>query len=279
MKKNMVIMILAILVLGLGGYLVYDKVLTNDNNEIENTEVKEESYDLAAAKELIDKYYYSYATQSGTSFTIGYTEDAKKYLAAVNVSVKDVSTINCILTYNNEGYQYEVNLENGGIGYCYGDTNSISYDALSESYKKLFGNDKVLKKNDFIFGAMIYDYNEKLDSFIKLSCECGGGPGGIELYSIKSAKKVGDKLIINVGRVELKSGILDENKYTDEFYTTEINGQTLKYNYNEVFNSDYSISEEFERQFFNKYLDKLDTYKFTFFNENGTYKLESMVKA
>lgn len=279
MKKNIVIMILAILVLGLGGYLVYDKALTNDNNEIENTEVKEESYDLAAAKELIDKYYYSYATQSGTSFTTGYTEDAKKYLAALNVSIKDVSTINCLLTYNNEGYQYEINLENGGIGYCYGDTNSISYSALSESYKKLFGNDKVLKKNDFIFGAMIYDYNEKLDSFVKLSCECGGGLGRIDLYSIKNAKKIDNKLIINVGRAEIKPGVLAENNYTDEFFTIDINGQTLKYNYDDIFDDYYSVLEEFESEFFNKYLDKLDTYKFTFFEENGVYKLEHMVKA
>jgi len=59
MKKNVVIIILSILVLGLGGYLVYDKVLekeeTNVNNKNEE-EIVEQQYDEITIEELLGTY-------------------------------------------------------------------------------------------------------------------------------------------------------------------------------------------------------------------------------
>ena len=68
--KNVVITILVILVLGLGGYLVYDKVIDKDVNE----EVQEESkeFDLAEAKKQLKKRYL----------------DNKKVDSIINISIK-----------------------------------------------------------------------------------------------------------------------------------------------------------------------------------------------
>ena len=41
MKKNIVIVILSVVILGLGGYLVYDKVIDKDEKSISNEEIKE----------------------------------------------------------------------------------------------------------------------------------------------------------------------------------------------------------------------------------------------
>ena len=52
MKKNIIIIILSVLVVGLGGYIVYDKVINKsptEENNISNSEVTENS------KEIIDK--------------------------------------------------------------------------------------------------------------------------------------------------------------------------------------------------------------------------------
>lgn len=274
--KNAIIIILAVLVLGLSGYLVYEKMLSNDNNvEEENKqESKEESYDLVKAMELIDDYYYF--GLNGSSFSAGYTEDAKMYLANVNVAQKDISKIYCNDVYNNKSnvnnmHQYQVHLDDNLTGFCQVDfsTKIISYESFSNAYKELFGKDKQLPKKDFKFGATIYDYDGERNSFVELTCNCGGiAPFATEIYGVKSAKIINDnKLIVDVGRIEVS--------WNDNFEGTvviDILGQNLNYNLSEV------NSPVFKRQFLNQYLDKLDTYKFTFFEENGVYKLESMVK-
>ncbi len=53
MKKNVFIIILVIIVLGLGGYLVYDKVLSKDEVKKEKTETKEVKSDKNAKEDLI----------------------------------------------------------------------------------------------------------------------------------------------------------------------------------------------------------------------------------
>ena len=59
MKKNVVIIILAILVLGLGCFIVYDKVINKDLRQGENNNIETKNYDLVKAKELVDQYYMS----------------------------------------------------------------------------------------------------------------------------------------------------------------------------------------------------------------------------
>ena len=58
MKKNIVIIILSILVLGLGGYLVYDKVLSSYNKEdvVEKQNNKEMNYDIISAQFIMDSF-------------------------------------------------------------------------------------------------------------------------------------------------------------------------------------------------------------------------------
>ena len=273
MKKNVIIVILGIIILGLSGYLVYDKVLLDSGNKLVDNnaqEEKEESYDLEAAKKLIDKYYAIDIDESDI-FNEGYTDRIMKYLAVQNVAIKDIGGINCNTLYSNNEIRwdsdYKVILDNGKITYCpvRGAAETISYDVLSESYKKLFGNDKKLSKGDFNYSLNEYDYNETKDIFVIMAAPKGLDEITKTIYDIQSALKIKNKLIIKVGMAQLN---LDGS-----YWKTTVSGLEITYSSEDVY--DYP---SFREDFLNKYLDKLDTYTFTFFEEDGIYKLEGMIK-
>ena len=73
MKKNVVIVILLILVLGMGGYLVYDKVIDKDVDKKENNTEKVENSNIDSNENnciSVEKYIGTYIGENGTDSII-----------------------------------------------------------------------------------------------------------------------------------------------------------------------------------------------------------------
>ena len=287
-KKNnpiliIIIFILLAIIIG-GGIFVYTKYIAPSNNKnasnprTTNNEAsgKEQDYDLVKAKELIDKYYVSYL--SDNIFTDGITLATKNRIALKNISSEYKSENNCDVLYENnsnarkEGTGYGVTLNptleelkgkiNAG-GCDLGSADTYKYEDVNNVYKALFGKNENVSKSDFMYYIGPYDYIEDKAIFVLLNARGGGAIGPhFTTYGVQSAKIIGEKLIVDVGYigVDVPSSIKLGN---EEVTITEEDVQ----------------KDTFEKDFLDKYLDKLDTYEFTFKYEDDHYVFVNMKKA
>lgn len=272
MKKNIVITILAVLVVGLGCFIIYDKVIDKnekkDNDVVEKEEKNvEEDYDLVKAKELIDKFY----DDAFYNFFDGkYNEKQKSHFAAKNlgqlgyIDVEELGAecSDSISSQTSGSYYCKLRV---GDNYYYSTqlTFEAPYDLINESYKKLYGNDNNISKETIPMGIADYVYIDKTNSFVQLN-EYGIGliNPATDIYGVKSAKVTEKNLVITVGYVEMIPSVSDEP-------TAIIDGNQVTFTQSEIEN---------QTEFLNKYLDKLDTYEFEFLYEDGIYKLKNVVK-
>lgn len=193
--KNIIIIVMAIIILLLSTYLIY-----NNLNKNENLKVQEQDFDLVEAKELVDKYYYF---QWGSNFfETGFTEEIKMVIAFKKISNEYKIEQDCNYVYesdNNamyESYYYRINLNTFGektSSFCDEKTKKIEYSHVNNVYKSLFGKD--MPKEDLAY-LLYYDFKD--NNFYELNCHCGGIGPDDSTYSIKHAKVIDDKLIIDV---------------------------------------------------------------------------------
>ena len=279
--KNAVIGVLATLVVLMGGYLVYDKVIDKDSKEksdiVEKKDDKaeEKDFDLVEAKKLVDKYFlnvYDYSLIETNTLPVRLDkENYKIYVAMKNAEPTkiDYTCEEAFPTISNNNGQLILKDNNSFWGTCYGSDDSFTenqytYEDVNKSYKALFGNDSTASKVNVSYWYARYGYSEKYNAYIELSCECGGyfGISGY-IYGIDSTKLIGDKLIVNVG-YSTYSG--DENTGKVQLNTIDGNVEITE---KELDNKEAILD---------KYLDKFDTYEFEFFKEDGTYKLKNVTK-
>ena len=164
---GLIICIIIILLLtGLLAWKFIDKDSNNKNNEVNTNEKQEEttSYDLTDAKKLIDKYLTNGVGSFGLDyyFEKGYDNDAKGYLAYQNIKKNQIKMVSCEEIYSgNSDFTYDGNGSwyNSESLFCDGTTSTtaVSYDALNEVYKELFGSDEKLPKEDikFVFSIIL----------------------------------------------------------------------------------------------------------------------------
>ena len=269
--KKVIIILLCLLVLGLGGYLAYDKFFNKLDNNTEE-EIVEKDFDKVEAKKIVDKYYYGYV--SNNLFTNGMTDYAKFYITLKDLNAKKVS---CDEIYENnsrakkdESYgnsSYTVTLDSGLLAYCDDTTETLSYEEVNKEYKYLFGKDQEVKKSSKKLFISTYDYDENGDKFVSLNCRCGMefGPFQYSSYVISSAKEYGNTLTLDVGYFEIKTS--DEEKY----YSYEISG-------NREFSRGDFDSPTFDSDFFNQYSEKIPKYRLTFEKEDNHYVFKNLVK-
>ena len=272
-KKNnpiliVIIFILLAIIIG-GGIFVYTKYMVSSDNKKSNNqkqettnEVTEQDYDKEKAKELVDKYYFTGSSPSKNLFTEEMTSSQKKSIAAKNIDQNKIQTITC------EGLE---GFTKDATGVCRNNDNSsittdgkmISYEDLNKEYKYLFGENEEIEKQDFEVLLTTWKYDSDKDGFIVYN-KVGGFISGpyFSTYGVQSAKVNGENLVVNVGYI-----------YTDVEATTTIGGEEITIKEEEI------QKEGFEKEFQNKYLDKLDTYKFTFKYENDHYVFVDMKKA
>lgn len=275
MEKNnkgliIVVILLVLAVLGLVCYICYDKGVfggkkDNSNGSTETkTEIteKEQDYDKEKAKELIDIYYYTGNSPDVNLFTDGMTAKYKKYRAIMNLSTSDFQKISCD---DLDGFSRD------GTGICISNNNSsiftegkmVEYDVLNKKYQYLFGKEENVEKKDFEYLLFTWKYDSSRDSFILYTMIGGGNLIGpyFSTYGIQSAKVKGENLTIDVGYVFFKP--------TD---IVKISGEELSFTEEEIYKAG------FEKEFQDKYLDKLDTYEFTFKYEDDHYVFVDMQK-
>lgn len=256
--KNIVITMLTILVLGLGGYLVYDKVIDKEINKEEDTNLTQENdFDSAEAKKLIDKYYAEGPTGGPNTFKTGYTEEIKRYLA-LKKSEYDKITYIWYEPFNSA-------------------REAIYYDDLNETYKYLFGETNDAAREDFSLGCKKFVYDKKQDVFIDAS-ECGGVGTPKYFYGVKTAKEKDNKLVIDVVYAEFNIvGSYDENNVVYFKYNDTLNNS---YDDKDIYGSESGKERENYDKFEEKYLEensqKLPIYTFVFEKEDNHYIFNSM---
>ena len=263
-----------------------------------NTESKNsESVDQAVVNEKIDYsklnknekllYDFGFYENFGCGTNIYdkyYSESFKQVMALKKVSnsVKTEKKCSEIYTETREG---EPGAYKGQNGVCYEDigTTLIPYDEANKIYKSMYGENMPKKRfNTLNYGFYynFYDYNESLNSFVRLECGgCGGACGGyININKIKSAYTIEDNLVIDV--YYYNGGIDWSNKYFN--VNTSKGHIDLESTKTKV---DFSIGPELdkvikaaEKEIEEKYLDKLDVYEVVFTKKDGNYIFKSLTK-
>ena len=248
MKKNVIIVILVILVLGMGGYLVYDKVIDKDVENKDKVIEQIEKYDLEEAKELVDKYYDFGCGDN--MFNIGLTEDYKMYITYMDLNhfalqESDSKYLGAIDITGGDGTELET--------YIY-------YDNFVENYKKLFGEKSVIEKKEYLNSCPGFSYlkSENVGEIFIVRGACGCGAGRYSYYEVLDATKNNKKLMITVGTITLEA---DENL----IYT--LDGKTYQESIPENVLSNYI-----------KNSNKVDKYELEFVKENGHYYLNKIEK-
>lgn len=97
MKKNILIIVLSVLVLGLGGYLVFDKVISN-NNVKEEVKGEEKTQNLSLVSDLVNGKIIQNYVYTGEGEFGGLEENEIPYVQAaipyINMDTKNVKDIN-----------------------------------------------------------------------------------------------------------------------------------------------------------------------------------------
>ena len=277
-KNYIVVIIICVLViLGLIGYITYDKLGLGNKPKSSSLKIeKEKDYDLEKAKKLIDKYYIE--REDSNSFLDGMPDEVRNIIAIRNMPYKDVKENTCLSIYKDEATakkdesgKFTVTLKidstEDKIGGC--DDNYVNYygyDDINDSYNYLFGKSSNLPKSDFEYKNDLYDYVDSQNIFTQLSCRCGGVYYKYYKYLVKDAKVKGDTLTIIVPYIDMETIYKDNTA----FVKTTIEDEELTYKYTDT------QTDTFTKEFFEKYIDKLDRYTFTFKYEDDHYIFVSM---
>lgn len=279
-RNNPILLIIIILILlailGLGGFYIYKNYIEKDNKSSNNnTDITEttdttaeKEYDKVKAKELVDKYYYTTTSPDLNLFTTELTSNQQKGIAIKNLPQSKIQTITC------EGLS---DFSKDSDSTCRKkDDNSvitqgkmIEYSNLDGEYKYLFGKDKSVEKKDFEVVLTTWKYNSDKDAFIDYN-KLGGYAVSpyFTTYGVQNARVQDENLIIDIGYIFVWSKTSDDQQK----FVAKIGGEELTFTTAEV------QKDTFEKEFTDKYLDKLDTYEFTFKYEDDHYVFVDMKK-
>ena len=263
MKKNIIITVLAVLLLGLGVYVVTDKVLNKEvkqENKKEEVVEKIENFDKEEAKTIVEKYLHGlFAKTIEKEIKDGLSEDYRLFLA-ITYAEKSNFDYKCKEAFPNSTLDeygfYNIN-EGNFAGACSENRNpdeysGATYEEVNKSYKKLFGNEKDAPKKNTSFGLDRYGYSEKYDAYIKLDCRCGGSYFPDRYLDITNATIQCNRL-----EVTFKYAVM-EYTYENSNYKVCINNSCKT-----VDNVNSFITSGIE-EFYEENKDIVKEYKFTF---------------
>lgn len=250
------VIVLIILVLSLGGYIVYDKVIEKENNKKENkniTEKKEEKKEeLSITSEEVTGLMKKISiTDIDTSLTGWYYQKDK-------ITVDDMDNQIKLIIGLQDNYDVEEEFQ---------ENRTISKEDIRNSIKKILGDD--IKYQDENINSSCYgtaaNYNEKTKQY-----ELTGGCGGvlIPLYKEKISKAYQTDKTIEIYQkaiyVEFES--VDEEGIKENIYKTDRKTEIKK-----------GILSE-EDMDYSKYFDLSDEFKFTFTKQGNNYYFSSVEK-
>ncbi len=235
-----IIVVLAILIIGLGWYILFggEKTTSSDsdsknptqNNEESPTpqpvpdyegpsieedsqgqdnqgseQTTEESTKLTASevKNLMKKYIVK---SNGTYYLTDYSDEASKSAIAAGFA-KASNTITCSKTF--EGYAdgssyYVTEDESLNLPYCPNDKAKVyTYDRILSAKKQLFGPNATLSKKTFVgyMYLLTYIYQKSSNTFVALE-KSGKGGGGTNVSEIYKYSETDEALV-----VKFKTGV------------------------------------------------------------------------
>lgn len=269
-KKNIglmvIVVVLIILVLGLTGYLVYDKILNNKDavekdavkNETDTTEkVEENKEELNVASDEVQNLYKKLRFDEITS-CMNYTNIKNYYFKSETITDELKIFLGLLNISSVDNYFKEMD-EN---------TLEITSSDLTNSLNSMFENSKLSSKNiDITINARQIRYDQANDKYVLK--QSVGGCTIAPYYDVllKSAKKTNDSIILNVKgfywNVEEVNGEFEFFLYKDDTLTTKISTEGTR-------------DETKQKQMVNNNESLLNTYEFLFKkSSDGTYKLSS----
>jgi hypothetical protein len=208
MKKNAVIIILCLLVLGLGGYIVYDSIIKEEPKQsVESTVDTDENLDEVATtlKNIVD---------TGDVFKfIGY--DATNVTFSKETFENDEDMLGTVLTILDEEKSYD-----------YDKTwNVTSADKINQYLQKNFGIDSLSKYPDISIHGTNYKYDEsskKYTATLEYATDSGLGksPDYSAVYSIE---KNDDEYVLTLATATVGDGVSGSFGviYFDRYQTME----------------------------------------------------------
>lgn len=245
MKKNIIIIILLLGLVGTSSYIVYDNFIQDENKEQKQTTDENTSQEPTTneenlntnsiyLKELIDRYNYYFINDS----------DLEKILYGKNNTTTNDFSEDFIK-------QTAVHASNEKYGY--------TTEQFHEQIRKLYGPNITIKDSSFAMNCGTYEFDIINNMYIRKESDgCGGSSMSYLNRKIVEAKKAEDKLLIDVAvaRVDTADNIV-----------LSTSGQVIDGLTAETFNID------------NDY-DKINKYQYTFIydEENYNYYLESITK-
>ena len=196
MKKNIVIIILAILVLGLGGYLVYDKVLSSGNKEeIGDNEQQEVDYDIIAAQYIIDSFLTSKTINVIDRIVDTKLDEETKLAMAIANTEPDFNSYSCADLFDVNTSYGEYRPVDQWTCIQSDIPNSYKYEDVNKQYKKFFGSSKEAQKQG-VASYNGYGYSKKKDVYATLSPLFGPIRTKLYYYEAENAKIKGNELKI-----------------------------------------------------------------------------------
>ena len=130
MNKNTIVIILSVIILGLGTFIVFDKVLENksesniqENNQLETNKDQVQSYDYAKITEEVNDKLLSFIT---------YRASSKNNTDALDTADFRLDLINSLFMNDNK-----MNMYNDGVMQSFP---YVSYDDYKNLYLEVYGN-------------------------------------------------------------------------------------------------------------------------------------------
>lgn len=206
MKKNIIITVLVLILI-----VVLEVVISSKTNE------KEKDFDTKEAKVLVNQYFTDEYIPTSNVFNDGMNDRYKIGLSLFYYE-KDLTEYDCNELYP-ESERDDEGIVVGNGTFCDGKVKGISYNDLNKSYKKLFGNSSDLEKKT----VGVYNYIKDKDTFVILSCRCGGATQTRYLRDVKEATIKGNTLKVKVYYFEYVPEEGKENEEIDEAKVLEEN--------------------------------------------------------
>lgn len=275
-----VIIVISIIIASIiGAVLIYKFLISKPNKKVDNninnnntniTPIEPEktipNITKEEAKAIIDKYYFAISSNDNL-FTVSLDDNTKKSIALRNIS-SDIKEVPC---EEISGYSLSdgvcINNEKGNTT----QGRTIDYDILNNKYKYLFGKSNEISKETIkdINNVTTWEYDEIKNTFLEVFVITGfEGIPSYTTYAVKDFAQNKEELVINVGYVNIAPKELN-GEYV---LSTIIGGEEVTYT------EEQTKEPNFEQEFLNKYLDKLDTYEFIFKYEDDHYVLKNMRK-
>lgn len=262
-SKKLLIVALIVIILGLVGFICYEKDVFKKDKPEDESAVEERTMEEKEALALLERFDINTGTVGGYNELNQIFAVIENNLANVKcdpgTKCQSFETHTCKELLDTEFDKWK---DDGG-GYMYSESNTSApyycgsdlypvypFDTVNAKFKSMFGKE-IEKKNYYP-----YYYLKKYDGFVSLLYGDGTTGPNVDIVKLKSATIKDDLLTITVYMENI--GISEEDNIGKNFVDNE---------------SDYDEDDmaKIEKEIYDKYLDEVDCYDITFDVDGNNY--------